>query len=325
MVRLFKGKQQAEQQRTADPTEKIISQNKFEYLMELFELNDYIQKEIQSLLKEEGETTFGLNELYNGTEYTTKQIQMVNDHLNLLTENNRKTGELVEIVFQSLEKSLHEINKAKKDLNDLVGQTKAISDVFDEFYGLFKQLIEHYTQIENFASIITGIADQTNLLSLNASIEAARVGEAGKGFAVVAGEIKKLSNVTQKNTKDIMDCLKNMTNIIQLLTQKSDESADVLSVTTSLIRNSEVLLDNIVLAESEVNKHFLEVQQSQKQNLYGIQEISSNLSNIVDKSKTENQQLEQLIMSVQKKADSYMFIMNALHQIQIFKEENKSN
>lgn len=88
------------------------------------------------------------------------------------------------------------------------------------------------------------------MLSLNAAIEA------GKGFAVVANEIKKLSDNTQKNAKDIMDSLKNLTASMEQLISKSNEGAVAISKTTEVIKGSEKLLDNIIDAESEVQKMY---------------------------------------------------------------------
>jgi len=70
-----------------------------------------------------------------------------------------------------------------------------------------------------------------------------------------------------------------------------------------------------------VHKHVQCVQDSQIDNLHGIKEISTNLTNLVDKSKAENQQLETIIYSIQKKADCYMHIINNLNQIKILENE----
>ncbi|WP_411681265.1 methyl-accepting chemotaxis protein [Clostridium thailandense] len=293
----------------------------FIYLKEIIDLSNQIENNAQKLLKEEGNMTHGLTELLDGTEYTTEQTAKVNEYLSLLSQNSEKTKELVDEVILSLDRSFTEIENTKNDFLNLVKQIFNVSEVFNEFFQLFTEMQTHYNNIGSFANVITNIANQTNLLSLNAAIEAARVGESGKGFTVVANEIKKLSIDAQKNTKDIMESLKKMTNTMNLLSDKSNKGSTVISTTNELVRNSEMFLDKIFSAEAEVHKHVEKVKDSQNQNLEGIKEISSTLTNLVSKSQKENENLEELIFSIQKKADCYIYILNNLNQIRLLQEE----
>ena len=102
---------------------------------------------------------------------------------------------------------------------------------------------------------------------------------------------------------------------------KSNEGSGVIIKTTEVIEGSSSILDNIIDAESEVHKHVQGVQDSQNNNLKGIKEISTNLTNLVDKSKSENQELETIIYTIQKKADCYMHVINNLNQIKILENE----
>lgn len=293
----------------------------FRYINEIVELNNQIEININNVLKEEGKMTYGLNGLLDGVEFTTDQTEQVSNYLNILARNSKETNNQVDKVISSIEGSLEEIENAKVDFLNLINHINNVSKVFDDFFKMFNQIQAQYNNIEKFAGIITGIADQTNLLALNAAIEAARVGEAGKGFSVVADEIKKLSVDTQTNTKIIMESLKNMTETMNLLNNKSSEGSKVVNQTVDIIEKSGSLLDNIAGSESGVYKHIEKVKKSQDENLIGINEISDNLNNLVEKSKKENQQLEELIFSIQKKADSYIYVLNDLRQINILEKE----
>ncbi len=303
--------------------ENTFEEKNLEYAEEIFELASQVQKNVDVLVKEEGNITYGLDEILKGSEITTEQTNRVNEHLKILSQNSDSTKQLVEGVFTSLDKSNMEIENAKNEFNELVNQVNSVSDVFEEFLELISDIQVHYTSIQGFASIINGIAGQTNLLSLNAAIEAARVGEAGKGFTVVANEIKKLSVDTQSNAKDIMDSLKNLTTSIDKLISKSNDGASVITKTTGVIQGSTSILDKIAEAETEVHKNLQGVQNSQRDNLQGIKEISANLVKLVDKSKYENKELEDIIYSIQKKADCYMNMLNCLNQIKILRGESK--
>lgn len=105
-----------------------------------------------------------------------------------------------------------------KDVNMTMEDVVKVSDVF----------IKQTREMNSILGLINGISNQTNLLSLNASIEAARAGNAGKGFAVVADEIRKLSD----NSKELVEQIANIVNTIQLsmndMTQKLANSRDEL-------------------------------------------------------------------------------------------------
>lgn len=296
-------------------------QKSFGYSEEIFDLSSQIKNNVDVLVEEEGSITYGLAKLLKGSEYTTEQTGQVNDYLQSLSQNSEKTKQLVDGVFVSLDNSHKEIENAKGDFSDLINQVGTVSEVFDELLNLISDIQTHYNSIQGFATMITGIAQQTNLLSLNAAIEAARVGEAGKGFSVVANEIKKLSVDTQENAKDIMNSLNNLTTSMDQLVFKSNEGSSVVTKTAEIIEGSSSILDNIIDAESQVHRHVQGVQESQSENLNGIKEISTNLTNLVDKSKVENKALETTMYSVQKKADCYMHILNYLNQIKILENE----
>lgn len=293
----------------------------FTYIDEVMELVAQINTNANYIINEEGNITYGLDRLLKGVEYTTSQTENVNDFLQKLSKNSNRTEELLMGVFSSLDRSQSKIQNAKVDFDELIKQVQAVSLVFDQFIKLISNIQLQYNSIQDFANIITGIAAQTNLLSLNASIEAARAGEAGKGFSVVAEEIKKLSVDTQKNAKDIIDSLKTLTVSMDELSNKSNEGTSVIGQTTSLIEKSSSMLEDIMEAESEVSESVQEVNESQKENLVGMKDIATNLNNLVDKSKTENQQLEHIIYSIQKKADFYINVFNYLNQIKQLNEE----
>jgi len=104
-----------------------------------------------------------------------------------------KAQECVDISLSEVSNLMGEINLAADQVNSLSEQSKKIDSVL---------------------SVIGGIAEQTNLLALNAAIEAARAGEQGRGFAVVADEVRSLASRTQLSTHEISEMLSELHNLV---------------------------------------------------------------------------------------------------------------
>ena len=301
--------------------EVIEEKKEFPYIGHIFELTDQIGLNNQALMDEEGIMTKDFDALLSNSGYVSGQIVRIQESLQSLSHNSEKTNAVIEQVFQSLTISSQKIDGAKQENANITAEMEKVNQMFAQFMALSQQLQAHYANVENFVSVISNIAKQTNLLALNASIEAARAGEQGKGFAVVANEIKKLSDDTQKNAKEIMTAIGDMTGVIKELGNKSGDGSKRVSDMTGLIENSVGLMENIIASEQDVYQFMDEVKSSQESNLTDIAQINNDLKGLVQKSDQDPDHFEELMQVVQRKADCFLYILHHLNQIKILRDE----
>ncbi len=161
--------------------------------------------------------------------------------------------------------SLETLGIAQEGGDTLNAATHIASQIDDSVVRaaeLMGQLAEQSQQITNIVTTISSIADQTNLLALNAAIEAARAGEAGRGFAVVADEVRKLASNTSKAT---------------------DEIGDIVRRNSELTSVSEQTMSDIQKKVIECNKQLQETQTLICNIRSGAQNVADTVSNLIEK------------------------------------------
>jgi methyl-accepting chemotaxis protein len=158
-----------------------------------------------------------------GTQDQVQQIQNASGAVEEMartiqesTQFSRKASESSRLASDSAKNGAKKVQDTKQGMLKIVSSTKLTGEKIT-------LLANQSDQIGEIAQVIDDIADQTNLLALNAAIEAARAGEQGRGFAVVADEVRKLAERTTKATKEIADTIKN----IQIEAKEADSSMSV--------------------------------------------------------------------------------------------------
>lgn len=201
---------------------------------------------------------------------------------------------------------------AEKSNQDLTN----IKNVFANTSGMVKQLTQSSGQIAEIVDTINSIADQTNLLALNAAIEAARAGEAGRGFAVVADEVRKLSEGSAKAAQEIKLIVKNMSSQMDDATSAVEAGGTILTQGVETINQTLSLLQDIASSVSKVSAKTQELSAGTQQQSAATQQIAKTMDGIAAVSEQNASASQQVSASTQQQSAANQQISAAAQQLQ---------
>ncbi|MFY0544262.1 methyl-accepting chemotaxis protein [Brevibacillus sp. H7] len=189
----------------------------------------------------------------------------------------QRIAETSGVVSEASVSAAGEAEQGNAFIQRAVSQMDAIQQAVNHSAAVVKELGERSQAITQIVEVITGIASQTNLLALNAAIEAARAGEHGRGFAVVADEVRKLAEQSEESAREIARLIQE----IQLETGKAVEAMDQgtqeAQTGAVVVKEAGEAFQRIVLAAHSVADQIQEVSAATEQLSASIQEITSSM------------------------------------------------
>jgi methyl-accepting chemotaxis protein len=143
-------------------------------------------------------------------------------------------GENISRIARHTEETVDRTRRGETTLQELAGRVQTVAEKAGRVGEAMVRLTERARQIGGITEVITGIAEQTNLLALNAAIEAARAGEAGRGFAVVADEVRKLAEASNQQAQQIAGLISQVVEEVEKASQVTRETVQVVEEETRI-------------------------------------------------------------------------------------------
>lgn len=239
---------------------KVVSKSLVENIGEATELSESTNKRANQITSAVEELSASTVSMVENVQNINVQMQEIGNCVNDISEN-------IEHLHQSSEIILTTNNEAKSDMNLILDNSKKSVDAVNDITDQIKQTNTSIKEIDKAVELIIGISQQTNLLSLNASIEAARAGDAGRGFSVVAEEIRTLSEQSANGAEMIK-------NLAGTITEKSRKSVELAEGVRTLIVKEQ---DNVLATQKKYDELSEEINQSVAE-IRAIAEKTENLT-----------------------------------------------
>ncbi len=286
--------------------DEAIRQKLLDSLPETSSKTATLQELVDNLLQQAKNSTNQLQEYFNLLEETQGKLATTINQTN-------ESGERQKLAFEETRGGIEQINNGAQEIVELVGMisestsetcvsiketsvkvTRTSNEIstqaqhLDEVENTLKMVGKQVSEIAGFLNVIEEIADQTNLLALNAAIEAARAGEQGRGFAVVADEVRNLA----KKTRDSTDAITKKIGSLNVSTEKTStlmsQARIALHQSSAEVQDIGQVMNEINAAFDVVNEMMSGVVNSCEQEFSTVHQIMDSISSMeLDKDPTE--------------------------------------
>lgn len=249
------------------------------------------------------------NNMAAAVEEMTSTISVVSQQTSAASQHTHDSSEVAEHSTQVILETVNGIEEISRSVETAAERITALR--------------EDSENISDVANIIQGIAGQTNLLALNAAIEAARAGEQGRGFAVVADEVRNLSESTTKSTQDINTLLSRMHESAQLAVESMLATEQAVKQGVKSAQQAGDSITEIQEGSNAAAVEVAEISNAIKEQEEASAEIAKNIDQIAQMSEQNTESVAQSIESIEQVYNSSRVISDVLSRYKVSENQNE--
>lgn len=238
----------------------------------------HLRHEMQHILK----STQQINSFASGQQQESDAVAAA---VNEMQATSQSVSDSASQAAQSSQMADQQVEQTQQTVRHTVASIEHLSTEIQSATTVIHQLDHEVNNIASVLDVIRGIAEQTNLLALNAAIEAARAGEQGRGFAVVADEVRSLASRTQDSTGEIQTMIEKLQQGARQAVDVMSRSAESRNKTLENADKAQQSLQQIETSITHMNDMNIQIASASEQQSVVSAEVNLNIQNIADSSK----------------------------------------
>lgn len=290
-------------------------------------INDFTQQLNIMLREVQGLSTLSTTEINQLHTQTLSNKEMAQKHnvemeraATAVTEMSATAEQVSQSAFHSAQLTQQAISHAQKSDNvasTAIASVDALNQEFEAMSNSISSMVTDVEQIHSVLSVIGGIAEQTNLLALNAAIEAARAGEQGRGFAVVADEVRALAARTQDSTGQINEMLNSLHSSSETVVTSLNDTQQRCSETSASTTQLTQSLNEVINAIKAIDTTSAQIAQAAAEQTKVSSEIDSNMTSMNQMVQVLDTNSQQATVSMEQLAATNQSLENIVKRFKL--------
>lgn len=267
-----------------------------------------LQHTAKTLQQSSSELDKAAHDSLDSSERQLQETEVIATSMNEVTYSVQEVAKNAEQAASEVSSASQQAMAGQQSIYNSLQQTDQLSATIGEAVQVMEALAAESTQIGGVLEVINSIAEQTNLLALNAAIEAARAGEQGRGFAVVADEVRLLAQRTQQSTGEVQHMIDSLQKNSQAAVRVIQESSEASAKTVEQANIASASLEQITHALAALSDLNASIASSTLQQSHVSEEINQNINRVAglatsstaaaQQASTSSEHLEQLARSL---------------------------